>query len=142
MAGYRKSISGSQAEFNRFLERMGDAMRERLTAALLENGERLATEIRAAAPHDAGALQQSVRVEDQTKKKNPRVYVKAGGPLTTHGGPRGTYDYANAVEFGTRKMPARPFFYPTYRRLKLEIRRDITEAMQTALDVNLRSFRS
>lgn len=138
MAGFRKSVSGSQAEFNRFLERMGEAMRERLTAALLENGEKLATEIRAAAPDDAGALKQSVRVEDQTKKKNPRVHVKAGGPLTTHGGSHGSYDYANAVEFGTTKMPARPFFYPTYRRLKPEIRRDIANALQTVIDVNLR----
>lgn len=139
MAGFRGRTSGSQVEFRKFLERMGEAMRERLTEALLENGERLAAAIRAASPHEHGALGQSVRVEDQTKKLNPRVHVKAGGPLTTHPGQHGSYDYANAVEFGTSKMPARPFFYPTYRRLKPEIRSAIADAMKTVLDVDLRT---
>lgn len=135
----RSRGGGSLQEFHKFLERMDDAMRERLTAALLENGERLATAIRAAAPQEHGALTQSVRVEDQTKKLNPRVHVKAGGPMTTHGGKHGSYDYANAVEFGTRKMPARPFFYPTYRRLKPEIRASIADAMKKVVDVDLRT---
>src|SRR5829696_7325982 len=123
---------------------MDDAMRTRLKEALVENGEMLAKEMRNAAPQESGTLIQSIRVEPQLQKLNPRVYVKAGGPLTTkpvQRGRDGSFDYANAVEFGTRKMPARPFFYPTYRRLKLEIRGNIDTALRKVLDVDLKTGR-
>ena len=39
------------------------------------------------------------------------------------------YDYALAAEFGTRKEPAHPFFFPTYRARKRGIRSAIAGAL-------------
>jgi HK97 gp10 family phage protein len=81
----------------------------------------------AAARGATSDLRESIRVE---KAKRPtRFLVRAGGPKTTRGG----YDYALANEFGTQKMPAQPFFWPTYRAEKKRIRRDIMRGIKAAL---------
>lgn len=72
-------------------------------------GERLVDKVRAANTDDTGGLDESVRVGPG--KNLPAIVVKAGGPSTTKGG----YDYALAVEYGTRKRGAQPFFHPTIR---------------------------
>jgi len=41
--------------------------------------------------------------------------------------------YAKFVEFGTRFMPPRPFFYPAYRIKKKEIKRNISLAARRAI---------
>lgn len=68
-------------------------------------------------------LANSIRVEPG-RKETVRV-IKAGGSATqtpTPGGKRGYYDYARAVEFGTRKVSAQPFFFPTFRLMRKKIR--------------------
>jgi HK97 gp10 family phage protein len=65
-------------------------------------------------------LANSIRKEPG--RKETVVVVRAGGATTTvqHGGR--PYDYARAVEFGTEKTPAQPFFFPTYRLMKKKMR--------------------
>jgi HK97 gp10 family phage protein len=86
------------------------------------NAEEMATTAEAAAPERKGVLRTTVRVI----KKAPRHYlVVAGGPSTrkrVKKGPKPTFDYARADEFGTQEMAAQPFFWPTYRRLRRRFR--------------------
>jgi HK97 gp10 family phage protein len=103
------------------------------TEALLQ-AQRLGQVIAAAAPVDEGDLRGSVRVE--RGRFGDRFYVKAGGPKTTkpvRSGQTATYDAANAVEFGTQKMKARPFFYPTYRANRKYIRHGIEHEIRKAV---------
>jgi len=81
---------------------------------------------------DQGTLRNSIRVEPG--RNEMRALVKAGGPATTVGG----YDYANAQEFGTQKMAAQPFFWPSYRAKKSQIRTAIKATIKVALQVNWR----
>lgn len=103
------------------------------TEALLQ-AQALGQAIQRAAPIDEGALKESVRVE--SGRHGDRFYVKAGGQKTTRRvrkGQSATYDYANAVEFGTKKKPPRPFFYPTYRASKASIKSGMTATIRKAV---------
>lgn len=68
----------------------------------------------------SGALKHSVRVVPG--EKDTIVRVVAGGELTTRPSVSAKpFDYARADEFGTVKMAAHPFFFPTYRLMKKRI---------------------
>jgi HK97 gp10 family phage protein len=68
-----------------------------------------------------GALKHSVRVVPD-RSKDTIVRVVAGGQQTIRPSVSSTpYDYARADEFGTQKMRAHPFFFPTYRLMKKRI---------------------
>lgn len=87
-----------------------------------------------AAPHDKGNLAHTVRVVKTSK--DTIVRIVAGGSLTTRRSVSGQpFDYARADEFGTVKMAARPFFFPTYRLFRKKIiatmRRRITASIKT-----------
>ena len=67
-----------------------------------------------------GALKTSVAV--RPGQKDTIVRVVAGGAATVRPSISGKpFDYARADEFGTVKMPAHPFFFPTYRLMKKKI---------------------
>ena len=55
-------------------------------------------------------------------KKETVVVIRAGGSSTTVGSGGRSYDYARAVEFGARNIPAQPFFFPSYRLMRKTIR--------------------
>ncbi|MGY3607676.1 MULTISPECIES: HK97-gp10 family putative phage morphogenesis protein [unclassified Bradyrhizobium] len=90
--------------------------------------------IESVAPKDEGNLEHSVRkVPD--RKTDTVVRVVAGGRLTIRPSVSSEpYDYARADEFGTANMKAQPFFFPTYRLNKKQIRsavkRRITKAIK------------
>ena len=94
----------------------------------------LMQQIKAVAPTGpTGNLASSVRKE--RGKRETVVRVMAGGFLTTRKGGGGQpYDYARAVEFGTEKVSAQPFFFPTYRLMKKSMqsamRRKITKRIK------------
>lgn len=103
------------------------------TEALLQ-ALALSEQMKQAAPVDEGDLRASNRVE--RGRRGDRFYVKAGGPKTTkpvRKGQSATYDAANAIEFGTGKMKARPFFYPTYRRNKASMRKAMEHEIKKAV---------
>lgn len=107
---------GVDANVQAFLDRLSNRGQAAIEAELERQANRLADAMRAAAPDGpTGNLDQSVRVEPGAHPLE-RI-VAAGGELTTRDG----YDYALAVEFGTEKMPAEPFFWPTYRHMREEI---------------------
>jgi HK97 gp10 family phage protein len=79
-----------------------------------------------------GNLANSIRKEPG--KVPTVVRVKAGGESTTVGHAGKAYDYARAVEFGTTRMTAEPFFFPTFRlmrkRMRSSMRRKITKTIE------------
>ena len=75
-----------------------------------------------------GALRDSIRVETSDRSAM-RALVRAGGAATTVDG----YDYALAQEFGTSKIPAQPFFWPSYRSKKKAIRKAIKDKAKAAI---------
>lgn len=128
-----KDLAKSLAKLQRRLDRVPLEVRAAGATEALLQAQRLGQEIASKAPTDEGALRASVRVE--RGKRGDRFYVKAGGAKTTRPvreGQSATYDYANAVEFGTRKKPARPFFYPTYRANRKYIRHGIEHELRKA----------
>jgi HK97 gp10 family phage protein len=82
-----------------------------------------------------GALKHSVRIVPG--KKDTIVRVVAGGELTLRPSISGTpYDYARGDEFGTQKMRAQPFFFPTYRLMK----KKIIAAMKRRITRNIKKY--
>ncbi|WP_435007987.1 HK97-gp10 family putative phage morphogenesis protein [Tundrisphaera lichenicola] len=60
------------------------------------------------------------------------AYLKGGGEAFTVAG-RGTVVYARMLEFGTRLMAARPFFFPALEKNKAWIRDRIQDAVRRGL---------
>lgn len=119
----------SVEQFRQLMERVPKKVADGLRSAPRSEGERLAAAMRMAVPKGIDGrneLLESIRVEDG--RRPLQVLVKAGGALTTKDVRQGSgvsYDYALANEFGTRKMSAQPFFWPTYRLMKRRIRAGI-----------------
>lgn len=134
----------SVAQFQQLLESVPKAVADELKGTVREAGVELARAMRPAVPRGVDGrneLVESIRVEPG---RHPlQVRVKAGGPLTTKEVRKGSgvsYDYANANEFGTEKMRAQPFFWPTYRLKKRPLRSKIQRRMRKAIGkvVNLK----
>ncbi|MEN6535650.1 MAG: HK97-gp10 family putative phage morphogenesis protein [Bryobacteraceae bacterium] len=110
-------------------------VKKRLAGKIKDEADRLASAIKAAAPVKSGALRDTVQV--RRKKSDVDLEVTAGGDATTkeiRAGSGITYDYSRAVEFGTVNAPAEPFFFNTYREMAPEIRQNIEDAVQEAIN--------
>lgn len=90
--------------------------------------------MRSAVAHGpTGNLAKSIR--KQSERQGLRMRIMAGGLLTMRmGGGGQPYDYARAVEFGTEKVAAQPFFFPSYRlrrkAMQAAMRRKITKTIK------------
>lgn len=125
--------AASIARLRKRLERVPLQIRAAAAAEALLQARALGQAMQRVAPKDGGKLAQSVRIEGS--RFGDRFYVKAGGQLTTRPvreGVSATYDYALAVELGTQKMKAEPFFYPTYRANRKQMRRSIEKVILKA----------
>lgn len=126
----------SAASIERLKKRLAKVPQQVRAAAAAEallQARALGQAIQRVAPKDEGMLRESVRIEGG--RFGDRFYVKAGGPKTTRPvreGVSATYDYALAVELGTQKMKAEPFFYPTYRTNRKQMRRSIEKVILKA----------
>lgn len=111
-----------------FFAQLPKAMQADLVNATSDEASRLARTMTFNAPRGATQdLRESIRVE--RGRRPSRFLVRAGGPKTTKAG----YDYALANEFGTEKMPAQAFFWPTYRQERAGIRRRLNKSIRDAL---------
>lgn len=123
-------------QFKDLMARIPKEVAAELERVPFEQGEILAAVMRRAAPQGMDGvheLQQSIRVE---KGRRPlQVLVKAGGPLTTRLGKQTGRpdDYAINNEFGTHKMSAQPFFWPSYRLMKKSIRAAMNKKAKAAI---------
>lgn len=94
----------------------------------------LAVQRAAAARGKTGNLQASGRVE--VGRHELQRLVKFGGRLTTkpvRKGFDGDYDYAVGTEHGNERVPAQPFFYPSYRLMKKRLRAGISRKVKPAM---------
>lgn len=124
----------SVERFKKLTEKLRDEVRAGAIAELNAQADDLVHTMEAVAPRDKGVLVHTIRkVPD--KKKATVVRIVAGGRETVRLGVSAKpYDYARADEFGTHRMPAKPFFFPTYRLRKKKIiaamKRKITAAIK------------
>lgn len=126
-------VNKSVLRFKALTEELKKEVREQAVKELHNQAKILAKSMVMAAPHDTGNLQHSVRIIPG--KKDTQVKVVAGGKLTIRPGVSSKpFDYARADEFGTRAMPAKPFFFTTYRankkKIKSTIKRKISKAIK------------
>ncbi len=133
-----RSRNLSVKQFQDLMANLPKKVAEELQDAPFSEGERLADTMRKVVPQGIDhrrELLESIRVEEG--RKPLQVFVKAGGPLTTKEVRKGSgvsYDYALANEFGTQKMRAQPFFWPTYRLMKKRIRAAIAKKARKAIE--------
>lgn len=98
------------------------AMRTEVRVAIDKSADELVAMQQRLVPVEHGDLRDSIRKEDG--RHDLSVEVKAGS--------RNIF-YAKMVEFGTVKMQARPFFFPSYRALRARIRSRISRAVNKAV---------
>lgn len=144
-------------EMQKYIADLPFKVKRELVAAIKVEADHLADAIKAAAPVNTGALRDSVKV--RRTKNELTLFVTAGGDATTRAYERNTgyesevvidgrdnsgkakqadgagvsYDYAMAIEYGTSKENAQPFFYPTVRAMEDEINQNIESAVERAL---------
>lgn len=107
--------------FKKLTEALRKEVHDLAVAELNAQANDLAALIESVAPEHEGVLKTTVKVVPG--KTDTVVRVVAGGRATVRKGVSSKdYDYARADEFGTVNMPAKPFFFPTYRLKKKKIR--------------------
>lgn len=149
-------IPGVQAMFRR----KAAAVLAAAKAAASEGGEDVAAAMRYLAPEDDRNLIRSIRVEElgvvnlsarkkgayasregnQSFRENTNytanfigVKVVAGDATTLVKGARNTmFQNAKLQEFGTKNMPANPFFFVAWRQNRTRVRGAITRAVRKA----------
>ena len=118
------TISGQKELREQLLRKIPAAAKAAIQASLEKSAEEMASTARALAPVDDGDLRSSIR----TETGDLTVRVRAGG---------GRAWYAPLVEYGTRRMAARPFWWPAWRMMRRRIRnriaRDLNKALKDAL---------
>jgi len=124
-------VNKSVERFRALTDEMKKAVHENAVAELNRQATELKNAIEQVAPVyqgppiagvQPGALKTTVSVVPD-KSKDTVVRVVAGGFLTVRSSVGGSrpFDYSRAAEFGTQKMQAEPFFFPTYRLMKKRI---------------------
>lgn len=118
----------------RRLARMPAHVKRATKAAIDQGAAEVVSMQKRLAPVDDGDLQGSIQAIPGRHELS--TMIVAGGAATTRPVREGqsvTYDYALAQEFGTDRMPANPFFYPSYRALRRRVKSRITRAMKKAI---------
>jgi HK97 gp10 family phage protein len=111
------------AELRKAVAEAAEAIRDDAIKSLRSGGSRTAKG-RASAPGEpparqSGRLQRSIVVELDPSRPSAKVIATA--------------DYARALEFGTRRMAARPFLRPALERNRAKTLRLIREAVAAAI---------
>lgn len=109
-------IAGMYARHNAIVTAAGDALQQGLqdaAADIVAEMKRTAPELKSAtSERQPGELRDSI----VTANGNDRVTITAGNDAVP---------YAAYVEFGTSKMKAEPFFFPTIRAMAARTKRTI-----------------
>jgi hypothetical protein len=86
-------------------------------------------------PEETGRLEASCQVVPGENELE--WIVQAGGDATTtevRTGSGEDFDYGEAFEYGTKRQPARSFFWSTYRALHDDMQREINSAVEKAFE--------
>lgn len=123
------------------LRRIPVAARMEIAKAMEQSAQEVVDLARSLVPVDQGELRDSIgwswHGAPQGSIKIGRLRAGAnGGPgnlsIVIYAGDDEAF-YARWVEFGTRKMAARPFFFPAYRAVRKRVRGRVTRAMNRAV---------
>lgn len=138
MASIGRNLEIMQAVrlINKKLAGVAAAVESSVKDTMVTQASLIAGEIKSLAPvgedsDSPGALKSSVRVVEgkSTAKKAFVVKIVAGGPATE----KSAYQYPRAVEFGTQKSPAHPFFWPIFRLRRKGARQAIRKSAVNAV---------
>lgn len=114
-------------------KRVEDATRK----AMEKGADELVAMMKRLAPVDTGDLQMSISWTWGKAPKGSVALAKSepdskGMRITVFAGNREAF-YARWQEFGTSEMPAKPFFFPSWRALRKRIRSRIVRDMKKAV---------
>lgn len=103
-------------------------------AAMEKGAEELVAMMKRLVPVDSGALRDSINWTWGDAPKGAVVLAESraksrGLKLTVYA----TDFKARWIEFGTAKMRARPFFFPSYRSMRKRIKSRVTREMKKAI---------
>lgn len=126
----------------RKLQKMPERIEEQIRLVMEKSANEIVAMAKSLVPVDSGALRDSIGWTwgDAPKGAITIAKGKKGDlAITIYAGTRdkglGAADafYARWVEFGTQKMTAQPYFYPSYRTNKKRVRGRITRAINKAV---------
>lgn len=132
--------TGARIDGLDFLKDQLEGFLPRETTAILRRtvtkiAAQVRNDIRAAAPKDTGTLRKAIRSK---RNRGTRDEVEAGVYITTGKGAKHNAFYWHWIEFGTQRLPARPFVAPAaekaragYREaLKSEVGRQVIKQLE------------
>lgn len=120
----------------RKLRALPDAAREEIAKAMEQSANEIVALMKSLVPVDTGDAQMSISWTWGDAPKGSMVLGKvrqggkgAGNLVITIFAGGGEAFHARFLEFGTKNMPARPFFYPAWRALRKRTRGRTTRAI-------------
>lgn len=126
------------AKLQQKLDRLPDIATEMIKAALEQSADEIVSLAKSLVPVDDGTLRESI---GWTWGKAPRGSISLGSmaaaslggdlTITVYAGSSEAF-YARWIEFGTKKMSAQPYFFPSYRANKKHAKRRISKAVRDA----------
>lgn len=130
-------VQGADALRRRF-ERVAANVEKEMQATLTRYAESVVADMKKLVPVDEGTVRDSIGF---TFGEIPKGTISVGTVETPASGDvkvriyagGGEAFYARFLEFGTRKMPAHPFFFPAWRANRRRIRSGITRAIRKAI---------
>ena len=108
-------------------------VKEETRKAMEQGGAEMVSLARNLIPKEDGIA--AGTIEAKYYEDRHRVVISAGGPATektVENGLDGSYNYLIGLELGTSKMPAKPFFYPSWRATKKRSRSRLARAITKA----------
>lgn len=131
---------GGLSRLQRRLAAIPKAVKAAAQPALLKQAEEMADTMRALAPVESGALRDSIVVTPAGQSTPP--YSQPGGSMVVPENAVaitvGNTDvrYPHLVEYGTKKAPAQPFFWPAVRLHQKKAQRAIKAGIRKAVRNN------
>lgn len=106
-------MNPSVVAFRAACQAMPTTVAAKLAYSMYHGVHKIAEDMRESVPVHEGTLRDTIEVHVISPL---HLLITAGGEATTKTSPSGwEYDYALAVEYGTSKMDAQPFFWPSYQ---------------------------
>jgi HK97 gp10 family phage protein len=121
-------------KFRAAIRALPEEIKEELRKVLGESAEEIAAMARRLVPVEEGDLRASIGWTFGRPPKGSLTLAQADVSdisVSVYAGNNRAF-YARWVEFGTVKMRARPFFFPSYRALKRRVRGRVTRATTKA----------
>ncbi len=139
----RNTVEGLE-HLTKYLKKLPQEMREHTKQVFAQYADQLLNDLKAAVPRNTGALQSTLKKSVRrdgldarvgfyglVRKRLARNQKKKGSDET--GLLRKAGFIAAFLEYGTKKMPARPFFYAVWDRLRPQFLQDLSAAIERAL---------